>query len=61
MIELKKCPFCGGEAELVDCGKNEWFVRCKKGCVEGKLYRQKCDAKNAWNRRATQNEHKNPC
>lgn len=51
MTELKKCPFCGGEAELVDCGKNEWFVRCTKGCVEGKLYRQKCDAKNAWNRR----------
>ena len=34
MSKLKRCPFCGGEAEL-DCdnGFNNWFVKCKEcGC-----------------------------
>ena len=27
MAELKPCPFCGGEAKLIKCGK-EWYVEC---------------------------------
>ncbi|WP_409264085.1 Lar family restriction alleviation protein [Providencia heimbachae] len=28
MSELKKCPFCGGEAELID-NRLGWYARCQ--------------------------------
>ena len=33
-IRLKRCPFCGGEAEMYngkDCFGKFWYIRCK-GC-----------------------------
>lgn len=33
MIELKPCPFCGGEAEMyngTDITGKYWYIRCKK-------------------------------
>ena len=53
MTKLKPCPFCGGEAEVVDCG-NEYFCRCKKCAInQDHLYGQRCDAVKAWNRRVS--------
>lgn len=53
MVELKPCPFCGGEAIIDDCGEHRYFVRCTKCSInQDKLFTQKCDAARAWNRRA---------
>lgn len=55
MAELKPCPFCGGEADVVD---NEVFVdvscrnhRCR-GWADTLMYDSKNEAIEAWNRRA---------
>lgn len=34
-VDLKPCPFCGGEAEHSDVTKGFWygFARCKKQCT----------------------------
>jgi len=55
MVKLKPCPFCGGKAELVDCGigPDRYFVRCQKcDTVQGGLWMQKQTAIKRWNRRA---------
>lgn len=55
MAELKPCPFCGGEAEVV---KNPDFVdvSCKNINCRGYAcclhHKKKKDAIEAWNRRA---------
>ena len=51
MAEPIKCPFCGRIPTVEDCGTNRWFVRCKCGIAQDKLYHQRCDAVRAWNRR----------
>lgn len=33
--ELKPCPFCGGNAEIKQTGKNELTIRCTE-CLTGK-------------------------
>lgn len=55
--ELKSCPFCNGEAEVVtrkQCLADAYSVRCKnKGCRgrTQKLVRTKQQAIKEWNRR----------
>ena len=58
MKELKPCPFCGREAEMVDCEINpRWFVRCTHcGVEQANLYSSKASARDACNRRAEQGE-----
>ena len=51
MAELKPCPFCGRTPIVDDCGDHRYFVRCKCGIVQDKLYAQKCDATRRWNTR----------
>ena len=51
MINLKTCPFCGRTPEIEDCGSNEYFIKCKCGIAQDKLYRQRCDAVRNWNNR----------
>ena len=57
MDELKPCPFCGSEAQIISCGK-EWYVECSRnpfvcyckpwtGYIDTKEY-----AIELWNRRA---------
>lgn len=53
MTELKPCPFCGRTPIVDDCGDNRYFVKCKCGIVQDKLYAQKCDAVRRWNTRKT--------
>ena len=46
---LKRCPFCGGEAELV--GFKYYWVDCKK-CHNGtQAYKTEKEAIQAWNTR----------
>ncbi len=57
--ELKKCPFCGGEAriELCEIGEREWDIDCltKQGqCfipINNFPFKTKDEAITAWNRR----------
>lgn len=51
MSDLKACPFCGRIPDIEDCGKHRWFIRCKCGIAQDKLFFQKCDAVRAWNKR----------
>lgn len=54
--ELKPCPFCGGEAEVIEIylyGKVKGYMaHCNKCGCELKCYTSKQNAKNSWNRRA---------
>ena len=54
MIELKPCPFCGGEANLVQgsSGKLLPWVRCRDCGAETSDYDSVEEAAEAWNRRA---------
>ena len=51
MSDLKACPFCGRIPDIEDCGEHRWFIRCKCGIAQDKLFFQKCDAVRAWNKR----------
>lgn len=55
MIEIElplRCPFCGGKAEVHDLGGMGYFVKCSKCEInQDKLYKQRCDAVKAWNKR----------
>lgn len=61
MIELKPCPFCGGEAEIV-AHLSGWYVTAKHriSCPMYGMELPDCDCYNSeynvidcWNRRAT--------
>ena len=54
MDEVKPCPFCGGEALLINMKySKKIFVKCKDHCCEQDLiYKTEEEAIEAWNRRA---------
>ena len=59
MDELKPCPFCGGDAELLSLNNTEqglsplyWYVVCTNGCARTFRHISDHDAIEAWNRRA---------
>jgi hypothetical protein len=66
MSELKKCPFCGNEADISDGGYSgeKWLVRCISGradndlpecpAAEGATYKTKEEAIKAWNKRESE-------
>jgi len=63
MSELKKCPFCGGEAEFCNykyhIGKRivpEYWVGCSGCGVITFYYKTKQQAITAWNNRKEQSE-----
>lgn len=53
MIELKPCPFCGGEAELVidEPFRGFTFVECHECGARGSISKER-EAIKAWNTRA---------
>lgn len=59
MAELKKCPFCGGEAELNYYGSESmpfYSISCKEcGCNQDTSIHKEAVI-NAWNNRATEAE-----
>lgn len=59
MTELKPCPFCGGEAEVMETwayGCAEKHIQCKKCAIRTQSvpFRQKGVATRAWNRRVAE-------
>lgn len=44
-MKLKPCPFCGGESELEQTGRNQLTIKCKKCLVKmvQKVLRQSLD------------------
>ena len=62
MSELKKCPFCGGEARIksryigygsVGLGARDWYtVECNECRAKSDEYGAELEAIAAWNRRA---------
>lgn len=48
-IELKPCPFCGGEARFADV-TGHWLI-CKECLCETQYYNNPADAVKAWNTR----------
>ena len=71
MEELRKCPFCGGEADISQSlvsgyglsGRNyNYEVFCVEcGCRTRFFYDSEFEAIVAWNRRVTQNIGKKEC
>lgn len=57
MTELKRCPFCGGEAEIIEhifgTLEHSYGVECTDcGAKTWQFYSEKTDVIEAWNRRA---------
>ena len=59
--ELKPCPFCGGEGELITRGTHKWsrvavntqcHILCGGCWATGPIGKTAADAIAAWNRRA---------
>ena len=56
--KLKLCPFCGGEAFLVDDDEKNYgvFIACSKCCSSSGIFKTKDEALIAWNSRPIENE-----
>ncbi len=50
---LKKCPFCGGRAELRGYTATLQFVQCKECLTCSHAFQSDSEAIDAWNRRDT--------
>ena len=55
-VELKPCPFCGGEVIIYLLGSGEWVSECKSCGATVPEQDTKEAAVEAWNRRA-EDEH----
>ena len=55
-MKLKRCPFCGGEAEAIQNVWSSpemggWIIRCKKCGIETPTFCRKRTAEIHWNKR----------
>jgi Lar family restriction alleviation protein len=50
-MELKRCPFCGGEVYSDWSRKNDFFVTCDNCNAYVKYFETEQEAIDAWNRR----------
>ena len=64
MEELRKCPFCGGEAGIASesaAYSIMYFVMCRKCMGRSGYTPSPAEAIVAWNRRVTQNIGEDEC
>ena len=56
--ELRKCPFCGGEARIIGSVGTVFWVKCKECGAEthGEITKQR--ATEMWNRRAGERDER---
>ncbi|MBQ4469195.1 MAG: Lar family restriction alleviation protein [Synergistaceae bacterium] len=54
-VELKHCPFCGKNVDLISCYKSQGFIEMYVRCPScGHLFYEKHEyALKAWNRRVS--------
>lgn len=60
-VELRPCPFCGGETQYSDTGPRDWLAREWIFCDDCGMrfaVRDGVELIAAWNRRATDELHK---
>lgn len=53
MTELRKCPFCGGEASTYVAYDDGYYVCCNECGCGLPVYNTEQDAIEAWNRRTS--------
>lgn len=53
MIELKSCPFCGGEANVEKVIDGLYYVNCTKCFASSTTLKSKELVARRWNRRVT--------
>ena len=51
-IELKPCPFCGGEAKMIKIGGATYFIQCNECHSTSGAFSTSEEAVEAWNKRA---------
>lgn len=54
--QLKHCPFCGGEASIVEGSDSGVFAGCSNCCSCTEFFKTKNEALKAWNARPIENE-----
>jgi len=60
-MKLKPCPFCGGEADIVEMKGIinsyyiRWLIYCDNGCVDMPPAEDKDEAIKNWNTRTKEN------
>lgn len=48
---LKRCPFCGEEAKLIEDTNHISYVKCSNGCCSTPYLQDPKTARRVWNRR----------
>jgi len=57
MTELKPCPFCGSKAEIYQDYEGSWTIECTVCFARSWPRKDKEQAIEAWNRRATNEQN----
>lgn len=57
MTDLLPCPFCGGEANTVLKGSDDWHIECHDCASRSGIYGIRESAIAAWNTRAERTCH----
>ena len=54
---LKRCPFCGGEAQIIRCNSGKYQCFCRNcGCAQTMFFDSPEEVPEEWNARPIENE-----